>query len=93
MNTKPSFQQEIRDLLTNCRIGFEDHSESYKELDFIINFSGAIFHLDVKEKIQKYQTANWPKIVPESEMFILDDLSVRKCLAYAPNRAFLSGII
>jgi hypothetical protein len=89
MNAKPSFQQEIRDLLTNSLIRFEDHSESYKELDFAINFSDVIFHLDVKEKIQKYQTANWPKIMPESEMFILDDLSVRKCLAYAPNSGIL----
>ena len=89
MNTKPSFQQEIRDLLTNRHIRFEDHSESYKELDFVIYFSEAIFHLDVKEKIQKYQTANWPKIMPECEMFILDDLSVRKCLAYAPNSGIL----
>jgi hypothetical protein len=89
MNAKPSFQQEIRDFLTNRCVGFEDHSESYKELDFVINFSGVIFHLDVKEKIQKYQTANWPKTMPESEMFILDDLSVRKCLAYAPNSGIL----
>jgi hypothetical protein len=89
MNTKPSFQQEIRDLLANRHIRFEDHSESYREFDFVIAFSGAIFHLDVKEKIQKYQTANWPKILPESEMFILDDLSVRKCLAYAPNSGIL----
>ena len=89
MSTKPSFQQEIRDLLTNRHIRFEDHSESYKELDFVINFGKSIFHLDVKEKIQKYQTANWPKIMPESEMFILDDLSVRKCLAYAPNSGIL----
>jgi hypothetical protein len=89
MNAKPSFQQEIRDLLIKSHIRFEDHSESYKELDFVINFSGAIFHLDVKEKIQKYQMDNWPKIMPESEMFILDDLSVRKCLAYAPNSGIL----
>lgn len=89
MNAKPSFQQEIRDLLTNSRIRFEDHSESYKELDFAISFNGMIFHLDVKEKIQKYRVANWPKIMPECEMFILDDLSVRKCLAYAPNSGIL----
>jgi hypothetical protein len=89
MNAKPSFQQEIRDLLMNSHIRFEDHSESYKELDFAINFNGAVFHLDVKEKIQKYQTANWPRIMPEREMFILDDLSVRKCLAYAPNSGIL----
>jgi hypothetical protein len=55
----------------------------------VINFGGAILHLDVKEKIQKYHTANRPKIMPESEMFILDDLSVRKCLAYAPNSGIL----
>jgi hypothetical protein len=89
MNAKPSFQQEIRDLLANSHIRFEDHSESYKELDFAINFNGMVFHLDVKEKIQKYQIANWPKIMPEREMFILDDLSVRKCLAYAPNSGIL----
>ena len=89
MDAKSSFQQEIRDLLTNRHIGFEDHSESYKELDFAINVNGVVFHLDVKEKIQKYQIANWPKIMPESEMFILDDLSARKCLAYAPNSGIL----
>ena len=86
-----SVEQEIKDYFAQKGIKFSDNSSSYKQLDFtIINKNGqAAFHLDVKEKRQKYNLNNWPKFAPESDLFILDDLAVRKCLAHAPK----SGII
>jgi hypothetical protein len=60
-------------------------------LDFtIIDINGQpAFHFDVKEKRQKYNLNNWPKFAPESDLFILDDLAVRKCLAYGPKSGIL----
>jgi hypothetical protein len=45
--------------------------------------------LEVKEKRQAYNPRNWPPFAPEADLFILDDLTVRKCLAYAPRAGIL----
>jgi hypothetical protein len=49
----------------------------------------AQFFLELKEKRQPYALKNWPDFAPEPELFILDDLTVRKCLAYAPRSGVL----
>jgi hypothetical protein len=88
MLTTLPFEQELKNHLLKSNIKFEDNSKSYKLLDFTL-FLEKKFHLDVKEKLQKYSVDNWPKVMPERDMFIIDDLAVRKCLAYFP----LSGLL
>jgi hypothetical protein len=46
---------------------------------------GSRFALEVKEKRQAYTVQAWPQNTPEAHMFILDDLTVRKCLGFAPR--------
>lgn len=86
-----SFEQEIKNYFAQENIQFSDGSSSYDQLDFTINdkHGQPVFHLDVKEKRQKYNLMNWPKFAPESDSFILDDLAVRKCLAHAPKSGIL----
>jgi hypothetical protein len=88
MLTTLPLERELKNHLVKNNIKFEDNSKSYKLLDFTL-FLEKKFHLDVKEKLQKYSMDNWPKSVPERDMFIVDDLAVRKCLAYSP----LSGLL
>lgn len=45
--------------------------------------------LEVKEKQRRYNAKNWLPFVKESDLFILDDLTVRKCLVHAPRRGIL----
>lgn len=86
-----SFEQEIKQYFAKERIKFEDASSSYKRLDFTIfdKHNQPSFHLDVKEKRQKYNLKNWAEFAPEPDLFVLDDLTVRKCLAHAPNSGVL----
>ena len=89
--TMPSFEQEIKQYFKQRRIGFDDHSGSYKRLDFGFGDARAkrYFSFDVKEKRQRYAMRNWPTDIPEEHLFIIDDLAARKILAYAPN----SGLV
>ncbi|MCC6298291.1 MAG: hypothetical protein IT314_03260 [Anaerolineales bacterium] len=86
-----SFEQEIKQYFAKEGIKFEDASASYKRLDFTIfdKHNQPSFHLDVKEKRQKYNLKNWAAFAPEPDLFVLDDLTVRKCLAHAPNSGVL----
>lgn len=86
-----SFEQELKNYFARENIQFSDGTSSYDQLDFTINdkVGQPVFHLDVKEKRQKYNLTNWPKFAPESDLFVLDDLAVRKCLAYAPESGIL----
>jgi hypothetical protein len=86
-----SFEQEVKAYLDQNDIGYNDGSSSYKHVDFTILLNGASpFYLEVKEKRQKYNLANWPHFTLEERLFIVDDLTVRKCLANASSvRMFL----
>ena len=90
MTTHDSIEQEVRQLLTRAEIRFVDNTTSFKELDFTILLEGkAAFYLEVKEKRQVYNLRNWPAFAPEVDLFILDDLTVRKCIGYAPRSGIL----
>lgn len=84
-----SMEQALKRYLNMNGVRFRDHSDSYKFLDFTIELAGKKFALDVKEKRQRYQTRNWPSQIPEQHMFIVDELAVRKCLAFAPYSGIL----
>jgi hypothetical protein len=76
-----SLEQEIKNFFNKYEIPFIDNTASYDELDFVIKNKSSgdmVFHLDVKEKTQKYIANNWPKIAPEPYLFIIDDLAFRK---------------
>jgi hypothetical protein len=88
--TMPSLEQEVKQCLSDNGVSFLDRSDSFKDPDFTILLNGSpYFHLEVKEKRQKYNMKNWPRYIEEPDLFILDDLTVRKCLAYSPK----SGIV
>jgi hypothetical protein len=85
-----SIEQEIREFCEHGGWSFVDQTTSYKKLDFAITFAAQRrFFLEVKEKRQAYNLANWPAFAPEPDLFILDDLTVRKCLGYAPHSGVL----
>ncbi len=88
-----SFESELKDFLKNNNIAFTDNCASYKHLDFTLNnfFNKRNVYIDVKEKRQKINTSNWPSVSDSDEIFtfIMDDLAVRKIIAFAPY----SGII
>lgn len=89
---KDSFEQEMKNYFIQSNINFSDASSSYSQMDFTIydRKGQPAFHLDVKEKRQRYTLANWPKFaLEESDLFIMDDLAVRKCLAHAPKSGVL----
>ncbi len=90
--TVESFEHEVKSYFADRGINYLDNSSSYKELDFTIlhkKTKEAAFHLEVKEKGQRYTEENWPKFAPEIHMFILDDLTIRKCLGRAPESGIL----
>lgn len=87
-----SFEQEILEYFGQNQIEFTDHSASLHGLDFsyIPTGSAKPFYFDTKEKRQRYNLTNWPKIdIPEASLFILDDLSARKVLACAPHAGLI----
>jgi hypothetical protein len=85
-----SVEQEVKRFLSGERLRFDDNTASYHQPDFTVYFSGdLIFYLEVKEKRQPYNMRNWPAFAPEADLFILDDLTVRKCLAYSPGAGVL----
>lgn len=85
-----SLEEEMREQLAKCNIGFTDNSGSPTKLDFRIAITEKCgFWLEVKEKRQHTKKSNWPEIdIPEEHLFILDDLSARKLLRHSP----LSGL-
>jgi hypothetical protein len=85
-----SIEQELKRYLTGERIRFVDNTASYQQPDFALWWQdGSAFFLEVKEKRQSYNSRNWPAFAPEPDLFILDDLTVRKCLAYSPRAGVL----
>jgi hypothetical protein len=86
MTADISFEQEIRTYLQQVGRPFTDETRAFCELDFTLLLpAGVRFHLEAKEKRQPYNANAWPAFAPEEELFILDDLTVRKCLAFAPR--------
>ena len=80
------FETELRDFLLQKNARFIDQTKGFYDADFALMLSdGARFALEVKEKRQSYTVAAWPQATPEAHMFILDDLTVRKCLGFAPR--------
>lgn len=85
-----SFEQEIKEILTANKVKFKDHCDSFKKPDFTIYVKKKpYFYLEAKEKRQRYNMHHWQTKIAEENLFILDDLTVRKCLAYAP----ISGVL
>ncbi|RME55888.1 hypothetical protein D6779_11660 [Candidatus Parcubacteria bacterium] len=85
-----SLEQEVKGFLHVRRINFRDGSSSYKDLDFVIlSKDRPYFYLEVKEKQKPYSVMNWPRFVEERWLFIVDDLTVRKCLARSPRSGVL----
>lgn len=91
MEIRISFEQEIKAYCVRKGIKFIDGSSTFDELDFTIydQTGQNAFHFDAKEKRQKYALSNWPDFAPEPDLFILDDLAARKCLAHAPKSGIL----
>ncbi len=87
----PSLEQEIRTLFQQQRLEYDDHSDSFTQLDFGFGDRAAkrYFAFDVKEKRQPYRLDNWKTIIPEPHFFILDDLACRKILLHSPNAGLL----
>ncbi|HHY55355.1 MAG TPA: hypothetical protein GYA08_07950 [Chloroflexi bacterium] len=80
------FETELREFLAQRNARFIDQTRGFYDADFALMLSdGARFALEVKEKRQPYTVQAWPTATPEPHMFILDDLTVRKCLGFAPR--------
>lgn len=88
---RPSVEQELKQYLIHAGFRYSDHTDSYSKPDFTLWLQADHpFFLEVKEKRQPYNPHNWPTTrAPEAELFILDDLTVRKCLGYAPRAGVL----
>lgn len=88
--TDLSAEQEIREFLAARKIPFVDNTSSFQELDFtLLKDDAPVFYLEVKEKRQSYRSDRWPDFAPEPDLCILDDLTVRKCLGFAPASGIL----
>ena len=87
---EPSAEAEVRAFLTGQKIPFTDNTDSFTELDFtLLKEDVPVFQLEIKEKRQVYRTDRWPDFAPEPDLCILDDLTVRKCLGFAPASGIL----
>ena len=86
-----SLEQEIKSLLDQRKVRYDNACDSFEQLDFCIHSEQrADFHFDAKEKRQEVQLTNWPDVgLPQEHLFILDDLAARKVLKFAPN----SGLV
>lgn len=87
--SETSLEQEIRLYCVQTNIVFTDYTASYKRLDFGLKLGREQFFLEAKEKQKPYTAAHWPEFASEPDLFIVDDLTVRKCLAYAPRAGIL----
>lgn len=77
------FEQTVAEWLPAHHI---DKTKSTEDLDFWVPG----WYLDVKERHQKI-SAGWPRIpgVKDDDLFIIDELSVRKALKHYPHAYFL----
>ncbi|MEZ4527924.1 MAG: hypothetical protein R2941_18570 [Desulfobacterales bacterium] len=87
-----SFEQELRQFFSAKQILFHDRSDSFRYPDFSIPDPAKDtkrFYFDAKEKRQRYNMRHWQTDIPEEHFFIIDDLSARKILAFAPRSGIL----
>lgn len=78
------FEQEVKSYLTAHAIPFEDGTKSKSHLDFHLSRQKIFF--DAKEKSQKFSMRNWSEAtIAQEDLFIIDDLAVRKLLFHAPR--------
>jgi len=84
-----SLQQEIRNFFSESNISYEDCTNSLYCLDFRFRYredKEEYAHLEVKEKKAPYNLSNWGIFnEKESDIFIIDDLSIRKLMLYGPR--------
>lgn len=77
-------EQEIKSYLTLHNEPFSDLSASHTALDFYLSRHN--IHIDAKEKRQRFSMKNWKEArIPQEQLFIIDDLAVRKLLLHAPH--------
>lgn len=78
------FEHDVKTYLMDRGEQFADGTSSHTSLDF--HLTRRNIHLDVKEKCQKFSMSNWREAsMPQENLFIIDDLAVRKLLLHAPN--------
>jgi hypothetical protein len=76
-----SFENSFREFLSSLPliVEFDDNSQSFTDLDFILKIGDVSFALELKEKKQKYNLLDWEGVhVPEEHFMLIDELSVRK---------------
>jgi len=64
----------------------KDNTASYDDIDFVIEVDKYVFHIDAKEKKTNYRKA-WVEFskINETDLFILDELGIRKLFHFFPN--------
>ena len=78
------FEQDIRSYFTASREPFTDFTSSHTAPDF--HLTRRDIYIDAKEKCQQFTMSNWREArMPQENLFIIDDLAVRKLLLHAPN--------
>lgn len=83
-----SLEEEIKTFLDSKDVEYIEYTLSRTMPDFMVG-KRARFFLEAKEKRNQYKPTSWPSNIPQPDMFILDELTVRKLLKYYPK----SGII
>lgn len=87
------FQDKVLHELFNKKIHYEQFTNSKDKLDFLIvqTVEGKehSFWLELKEKNQHYNKDDWPCPWAELDMFIVDDLTIRKILWHSPDAGLL----
>lgn len=74
-----SFEQELKEFLTNNRVIYTDNTSSKTLIDFEVQLPSGVFHMDAKEKRQKY-SSKWTDQIPEEFVFLIDEDAVIKSL-------------
>lgn len=85
-----AFEQTVRKAIdSDGEFVLLDSTDSFEEIDFELACRGKRLFLEVKQKKQRYRDA-WVEIagVDEEQLFILDELAVRKIVRRCP-RAYL----
>ena len=79
-----SFEQEVKKLLDQYKVPYNDYGESGDSPDLHIQLTTGAFYLELKEKRQTYNPGQWPLITHEHHSFIIDEFTVRKIMTKAP---------
>jgi hypothetical protein len=90
--TRISFENSFREYLSSLPLipGFDDNSQSFTDLDFILKIGDVSFALELKEKKQKYNLLDWEGVhIPEEHFMLIDELSVRKIVLQGAGAGLL----